>query len=53
MYLEVIDIVALYVSVVCVFVLPYMGENELGCMHMYGKSKPTLCEFLYNSTSYI
>lgn len=53
MYLEVIYIVALYVSVVCVFVLTCMGENELGCVHTYGKSKLTLFEFLYNSTSYI
>lgn len=53
MYLEVIYIVELYVSVVCVFVLTCMDENKLGCVHMFGKSKPTLCDFLYNSTSYI
>lgn len=31
-----------------------MGENELGYLHvdMYKKSNSTLCEFLYNSTSY-
>lgn len=53
MYLEVTYIVALYVSVVCVFVLTCVGENELGCVHVYGKSNLTLFEFLYNSTSYI